>query len=268
LEELVRFLESGLNVVGTAGYITGKYLGENAVARLDAAAKRGGASLYGSGINPGLSNILALVGSGLCDRIYSVSVTESVDVTDYASPGTWERLGWAKPLGAPGQDLLAQSFTQVLLDALDMTADALGIELDEREHDLEFAVTKERLELPYMTFPKNTVAGQKMTYHGMANGRSVIRQNIVYKIRAELEPDWPLENGYLIEVEGEPSFKIKLQLTKPQVQGVNREKSHMASGMVATAMPAVNAIPHVCSAAPGVRTAADLPLITARGQLF
>jgi len=31
-----------------------------------------------------------------------------------------------------------------------------------------------------------------------------------------------------------------------------------------TAMPVVNAIPAVCAAAPGIRTYADLPLITGR----
>ncbi len=42
----------------------------------------------------------------------------------------------------------------------------------------------------------------------------------------------------------------------------------MDSGMVGIAMPAVNAIPLVCRAAPGVRRANELPLVTARGLLF
>ena len=105
VEEIERFLESGVNVVGTAGYILGTYLEEGARERLDAAGKRGNASLYGSGFNPGLSNVLALVGTGMCDRIYSVSVTESVDVTDYASPATWEAMGWGQPLGSPSTSM-------------------------------------------------------------------------------------------------------------------------------------------------------------------
>jgi hypothetical protein len=35
-------------------------------------------------------------------------------------------------------------------------------------------------------------------------------------------------------------------------------------GMRITAVPAVNAIPAVCAAAPGIRTYADLPVVTAR----
>ena len=107
-----------------------------------------------------------------------------------------------------------------------------------------------------------------MTYHCIANGRSVVQQNIVYKVRGPLEPDWPLEHGYVMDIEGEPSLKIKMQLRRPTVEGVNREKSYMDAGMVGTAMPAVNAIPNVCQAEPGVRRVDELPLITARGLLF
>lgn len=43
---------------------------------------------------------------------------------------------------------------------------------------------------------------------------------------------------------------IQHPLAKPQVAGVHRELSFMDSNMVGTAMPAVNAIPLVCRAAP------------------
>ena len=39
----------------------------------------------------------------------------------------------------------------------------------------------------------------------------------------------------------------------------------MGLGMIMTAMPAVNAIPAVVAAAPGIATHATLPLVTARG---
>jgi hypothetical protein len=42
----------------------------------------------------------------------------------------------------------------------------------------------------------------------------------------------------------------------------------MGLGMVATAMPVVNAIPAVCEAEPGVRTYIDLPLICAAHLLY
>ena len=42
-------------------------------------------------------------------------------------------------------------------------------------------------------------------------------------------------------------------------------KAHVDAASVATAMHAVNAIPVVCAAEPGIRTFLDLPLVTGRG---
>lgn len=265
IDVMCRFLEAGINISGTAAYITGEHLGLDALHRLEKACQKGGSSLYGSGLNPGTSNVLALVASGLCDRIYSVSVTESVDVTDYASKETWEALGWAKPLGAAGQDTLTVERTTELREAMEMTAKGLGIEIDDVEFEVEYAITADEIVLPYMTYPAGTVAGQRSTYHGMKNGRSVVRQHICYRVRGNLTPEFPLVHGYLAEIEGEPSVQVRLTLPKPQVPGVNRERKPMASGMVATAMPAVNAIPAVCAAPAGIRHAYELPIITAYG---
>ena len=40
---------------------------------------------------------------------------------------------------------------------------------------------------------------------------------------------------------------------------------YMVLGMIMTALPAVNAIPYVCAAPPGIVTYLDLPLVAARG---
>ena len=103
LDDLCKFLEAGINVVGTARWITGARIGDDSARRLEEACQRGSSSIYGTGINPGTTNILALAASALCDRVHSVSVTESVDVNDYSSRETWEGLGWGQPLGTAGQ---------------------------------------------------------------------------------------------------------------------------------------------------------------------
>jgi 4-hydroxy-tetrahydrodipicolinate reductase len=45
------------------------------------------------------------------------------------------------------------------------------------------------------------------------------------------------------------------------------EPDYMGLGMIMTAMPAINAIPGVCAAPPGIVTHADLPLVTAAGYV-
>src|SRR5262245_38904060 len=60
IDELVRILASGVNVVTTAAFISGRRLGPDRKRLVDA-CERGGASLFGTGINPGFAELLSIV---------------------------------------------------------------------------------------------------------------------------------------------------------------------------------------------------------------
>ena len=85
---------------------------------------------------------------------------------------------------------------------------------------------------------------------------------VQWKMGEHMEPDWPLRHGYFVEVEGEPRVRTQLQIFPPDDWN---EADFMGLGMIMTAMPAVNAIPAVCAAPPGIVTYRELPLITAGG---
>jgi hypothetical protein len=68
VEELSMILRAGVNVVTTAEFLTGHSLGEPARAALQAAAIEGGASLFGTGMNPGFAQLLGAVATGLCQE--------------------------------------------------------------------------------------------------------------------------------------------------------------------------------------------------------
>jgi 2,4-diaminopentanoate dehydrogenase len=87
VDELVRILRAGVNVAATAGFITGHALGDDRQRIIDA-CEAGGSSIFGSGMNPGFANLIALVSAGLCDRVDKITVLESVDSTGYDSPDT------------------------------------------------------------------------------------------------------------------------------------------------------------------------------------
>src|SRR4051794_6168998 len=87
VEEMVRILESGCNIVSTAAFITGHSLGADRE-RISRACASGGTSIFGSGMTPGLANLFALVAAGGCDRIDKITVTETADSTGYDSPAT------------------------------------------------------------------------------------------------------------------------------------------------------------------------------------
>ncbi|MEE3326379.1 MAG: dihydrodipicolinate reductase, partial [Myxococcota bacterium] len=83
IDLMVRLLTAGINIVSTAPFITGGKYGHGNIDRLDAAARQSGASLYGTGVNPGFANIFALISAGVCQRVDRISVLESVDSTHY-----------------------------------------------------------------------------------------------------------------------------------------------------------------------------------------
>jgi hypothetical protein len=82
VSEMIRILESGVNIAATAGFITGHALGDDRQ-RIQDACERGGSSIFGSGMNPGFANLLGIVSAGLCDRIDGIRMLESVDSTGY-----------------------------------------------------------------------------------------------------------------------------------------------------------------------------------------
>ena len=79
--------------------------------------------------------------------------------------------------------------------------------------------------------------------------------------------DWKLEHGYLVEIDGSPRVRTKLQILPPHGFEGKSFQDFIVLGMIATALPAVHAIPAVYAARPGIVSYADLPLVTAAHAL-
>lgn len=258
VDVMIRILEAGINLVSTSYFITGRSFGAGEVERLEAAARRGGVSLHGTGINPGFANVFALLSSGVCQRVDRISVLESVDSTHYGSAETWRRCGLGRPVEDPEIPAMARSLTSVFQDAVEMMAAALAIDLDEICYDVEFAAATETVELGYMTIDKGCATGLRHCWSGLVRGRPVIELPIVWTLGYTMEPFWPVENGYVIEIDGLPSVRSRIEILHPESEagpdfGMN------------TVMPAVHAIEAVCAARAGIVLAHELPLLVARG---
>jgi hypothetical protein len=264
-DELVAILEAGINVSATAAFITGHAFGNDDRARIEAACAKGKSSIFGSGMNPGFANLLGLVSAGICDRIDSITVLESVDSTGYNSPETELPIGFTRPPNDPALPEMVRSGTAVFGDAVLMMADALGLEVDDVVCESNFAVATEKLELGYMTIEEGCVAGIEASWQGRVAGETKIDLRVRWRKGQALQPDWPLEHGYLVEIEGQPCVKTKLEIRPPKDFKATSFEDYMQLGMIITSLPAVNAIPAVCEAAPGIRTYTDLPLITGAG---
>ena len=77
----------------------------------------------------------------------------------------------------------------------------------------------------------------------------------MWKLGEDMTPNWPVTHGYVIELEGDPGVRCKLEPLGEHLDGT-----------VTTALPVVNAIPMVCAAPPGIVNQMELPLVRAMHQ--
>jgi 4-hydroxy-tetrahydrodipicolinate reductase len=265
VDELVRILEAGVNVVATAAFITGTNLGPERDRLVDA-CQRGGTSLFGTGVSPGFAELIAITIAGICNRIDKVVVTETADTTFYDSPDTERPAGFGLAIDDPALPGSARTGTAVFGEAVAMVADALGVELDEIVCEEEYAQTTEDLVMASWTIPAGHVAGVAASWQGRVGGRTIIDLNVRWKKGDTLEPAWVIEkDGWVITVEGLPTVTASLDFLPPPDFQAETIEEFMAIGHIITAVPALNAIPVVVAAPPGIVTYADMALPQAKG---
>ena len=263
-DEVVRILEAGVNVVSTAAFINGRGLGADRDRIADACA-RGGASMFGTGINPGFVELLAIAAANLCDRIDKVTINEAADSTLYDSPATEIPAGFARPIGDPELPAMTAHGTAVFGEAVALVADALGIELDDIVCEAEYAQTTEDLDLGSWTIPAGCVAGIAASWQGRVGDRTIVELNVRWRKGTTLDPDWQIDQGHSIQIDGLPTVHTTLHFLPPPDFEAKTFEDFMVLGMIITAMPAINAIPQVVAAPPGIVTYNSLPVPLPRG---
>jgi 4-hydroxy-tetrahydrodipicolinate reductase len=255
LRDLCRLLASGKNVVTTVGYVYPRAYGADVVDALENACRGGGSSLHGTGVNPGwLGELLPLLLSGLSERIDRIRVLESTDFSFYPSA---EVIFGLMGLGTT-PDRFEQSspryvawLSGLFRESVWMLADALALELDDVTTSVETELADELLEIAAGRIEPGTIGGQRFRFAGIAGGEERITLEAVYRADRRVAPDWP-EPGCRVEIEGRPKLCVQL------------DEHWMSNALAATAMHAVNAVPLVCRAEPGIRTFLDLPLVVGR----
>jgi hypothetical protein len=265
VDELVRILSAGVNVVTTASFITGRNLGDGRD-RIVEACEKGDSTMFGSGVSPGFAELLAIVSAMVCNRIDKVTVNEAADTTFYDSPETEKPVGFGQPIDHPELQAMAAKGTAIFAEAVNLVADALGVELDDVRCEAEFAQTTTDLEMASWTIPAGCVAGVYISWQGIVNGRTVIDLNVRWKKGQTLDPDWKIDDdGWVIQVDGQPTVTTKVSFLPPPYFEATTLEEFMDLGHIMTALPTIHAIPAVVAAAPGIATYTDLPLTLPRG---
>ena len=264
-EEVIRILESGKNVVTPLGWFFP--FGTKGVAEVEAACRRGGVSLLGTGIHPGgITERFPLMLSALCRKVRHVRAEEFSDIRSYqAEFVVREVMLFGKAPDAARQSpmlgLLGHGFCQ----SIDMVAHALGFALDPEKRALhEMAIATARIETPVGPIEPGTVAAQRFTWQGLVRGEPVVTARVNWLMGEEhLDPPWRLDGErFEVAIDAEPPVHVTFHGLHPENPERDLDRN---PGILATAMHCVNAIPYVCRAAPGIRTYLDLPLIAGRG---
>ena len=263
LEQMTRLLRAGINIVTTAGFVTGRSIGASARTELHTAALAGGASLFGTGIHPGHTDYLAAVASGMSSEVNYVRVVESMDLSLWAADANQDEFGWGRPAGDPGHAEDIEKATVIDIDSLDLIAELFGFELTDTRCEVDFALAGADLDIPGRPIRKGHVAGIDIRWIGSSAGADVVEVALRWTLGSNLEPAWEVGQGFSLELRGNPCVTVRLDILPADIESLTIEE--MAGiGRLMTAMPAVNAIPMVVSGPPGIITYVDLPPITSR----
>lgn len=262
-----RLLEAGLNVVGSApGVLQYPWgvIGDKHIDRIEEAARRGGASIFVNGVDPGFVNdLIPFAFASTCSHVEQVRCMEIADYATYdGAEVMFDVMGFGHELGdlpmlyQPGVLSIAWG------TAIRQLAAGFGVEVTEIRDAVEQEPAPEDIDVAVGRIAKGTVAAVRFQIEGMVGDRPAFVIEHVTRLREDLRPDWaqPAQPGgsYRVEITGEPSYVVDICPT-------SRRGDHNHAAIVAAAGRIVNAIPAVVAAPPGIRTPLDLPFHTGRG---
>jgi hypothetical protein len=262
LDDVCRLLEAGINIVTTRGeFFNPDKMDPQIRQRTEAACQAGGASLHATGSSPGfITEAIPLVLASVARRLDCLTIDEFAYIPESCSPEMiFDVMGYGRPPGAEFDPNLLGHMAQTFEQSLSLLASELSLPLDNVVSSGETATATERVEIAAGAYiEKGTVAAQRITVAGMRDGKPLLRFRAHWFCAMDIEPRWTLgETGWRVTVEGDTPFDISITLPKTS-EAVAEQMGRY------TAHRAVNAIPYVCAARPGIVTIADMPQVIAR----
>lgn len=245
-DEIVTLVEHGVHVISIAEEMAyPKHRSPKIAGEIDLLAATCGVSVLGTGINPGfVLDLLVIALTGVCADIASIRAERSNDLSPYGP----------SVLASQGVGLTPEAFHSGLEggsvighvgfpESIHMIADAIGWQIERIEESREPIVSQVRRETPFAAVKPGQVAGCLHRAVAYRDGKPAITLIHPQQIHPQLED---VQTGDSIEIAGRPNLRLG---GSPEIPGGE-----------ATAALAVNMIPHVLNAAPGLHMMADLPV--------
>lgn len=213
--------------------------------QMDQLAKEHGVSILGTGINPGhIMDLLVLVMTG---ALLDVKHITSRRVNSLSPFG--EMVMQEQGIGMEVEDFNRKKAAGEMaghvgfIESIQMMADALGINLDKIETDMDAIITDVDRKSPHGFAKAGQVAGVAMTAEGYVNGQEFFKMDHPQQIEPE---QVGIDTGDYVIIDGNPA--------------VNLANSPEIEGGIGTIAMLVNMIPKIINADPGLQTMIDLPI--------
>jgi 4-hydroxy-tetrahydrodipicolinate reductase len=237
--QLVEIIRAGLNIVSTCEELAYPWAQHPALAEeLDKLAQKHGVTVLGTGVNPGFAqDTIAIAATGVCQDVKHITVTRTVEAGE-RRPQLQQKVGAGLSVAEFEEKAKGREIRHVgLEESLTMVAHALGWQLDKVTETIEPVVAEKPVKSQFVEVKRGQVSGVHQVARGFKGGQ----ERIVLHLYMHLGTENP---GDSVVIEGTPD----IQLT---IKGIH--------GDLATAAMAVNAVPKVVSAPPGLVTMKDLP---------
>ena len=262
LEDVTGCLEAGANVVSTSlyGLLHPRSLSGPIAERFGDACRKGGSSIFVSGIDPGWAlDVLPLLLTGVVADLQEIRSQEVFNYALYDQPDVVRHvIGFGGSMDVVPAMLQEFALRSVWEPMVRTVADGLGVALDAVETIVERRPLERDIEIAGMgRFDAGTQGAFRFEVQGIVGGRPRIVVEHVTRIDDDCAPDWPRSPGgqsmHRVLLEGRPRLTVDLHSEDPSEPGAG------AGGNATAANRVVLAIPAVCAAPPGPLGVLDLP---------
>lgn len=246
MPDLIKIISAGLNCISIAEEMSDPEAQNPELGKqVDDLAKRHGVSVLGTGVNPGF--VLDLLVVTLTGGNHSVERIEASRVNDLSPYGP-------TVMKTQGVGTTPEEFRTGVADgsivghvgfpeSIHMISEALGLGVNRVEESREPIISKVYRETPHVKVEPGMVAGCAHIGIGYRGEKEVVKLIHPQQIHPHLENQ---DTGDYINIYGKPEIHMAI---KPEI-----------AGGVATMGIAVNMIPHVVAASPGLKRMIDLPV--------
>jgi 4-hydroxy-tetrahydrodipicolinate reductase len=243
-EQLEPIIKAGVNVVSTCEELAYAWtMHPDISAELDVIARENDITVLGTGVNPGFAmDTFPIVMTGVCHNVDHIRVARIQDARS-------RRLPFQRKIGAgcttkEFEELKASGKLRHvgLRESTDMIAAAMGWSIDEFSETIEAIIASEEISSDFLTVKTGEAAGVEQISVAKMKGKEIIRMEFQAYLGAS-------ESHDTVYITGTPNLEVTSK------GGID--------GDLATAAMAVNAIPRVIEAEPGLITMKDLPPVHA-----